>query len=603
MPDTHRMPSDNLGRISAFHVFVVSLSLTLTIGAWQFSKNQVETRTENRFQASRDRAVGLIIDRMQKYEDALWAGVAAVESHGGDISYRDWRRFAHTLRIDEKYPGINGIGVIHFHSDQTLGDYLSAQRSERPDFRVFPEHDQPLYMPITFVEPEEVNAAAIGLDVAHELNRRTAALASRDTGTAQITGPIILVQDADSTPGFLFYAPFYRDGIPLELAERQDRIIGTVYAPFVVHKLMEGLLAKELRDVRFSISDGGSLIYDEHFVEDESYDPNPMFSDEISLDIYGRSWRLDIRTNKVFRQQNTYAQPLVILLAGLLIEALIIALLLLMSRANSKAIRYADQVTAALKKESIDLAATNAELSDKNDEMEHFVYVASHDLKTPIRGIGGLTEMIEEDLEEYLASPNANPEVRKNLDHIHNRVRRMNQLTQGILEYSKIGTKDRVSEPIKLQDVIEAMVFDFGLKEDQLRLSGNVEYVSVDTFVFRRVLENLVGNAVKYHNKTEKLKIDVNAENDGDWCLISVKDNGPGIDPRYHDKIFKFFQTLRTSDMPESTGIGLSIVKKAVELHGGEITLESVLGEGCSFAFTWPAKNKVKATKAIRSAA
>jgi CHASE1-domain containing sensor protein len=189
-------------------MIVVGLSLTLTLAAWQFSKYQVETRVGLRFEASRNRALGLIVDRMQKYEDALWAGVAAIESHGGDMSYEDFHIFAQTLRIDEKYPGINGIGIIHFHTSETLASYLATQRHERPQFRIFPEHEQPVYMPITFVEPEDINAAAIGLDVAHELYRRTAALKSRDTGAAQITGPIVLVQDADSTAGFLFYAPF-----------------------------------------------------------------------------------------------------------------------------------------------------------------------------------------------------------------------------------------------------------------------------------------------------------------------------------------------------------------------------------------------------------
>ncbi len=590
MPEIHKAPSNEGGQITLFHIIVVTLSLALTLAAWQFSKYQVETRVGLRFEASRDRALALIVDRMQKYEDALWAGVATVESHGGDLSYQSWHDYAQTLRIDTKYPGINGIGIIHYHTAETVETYLAAQRRERPDFRIFPDHKEPEYMPITFVEPEKSNAAAIGLDVAHERNRRNAALTSRDTGSAQITGPIVLVQDADSTAGFLFFAPFYRGGLPADIIARQERFLGTVYAPFVVHKLMEGLLAKELRSVRFSITDGDELIYNEHDKDDPTFDPNPMSSEKISLVLYGRTWTLDMQTNQVFRQENTFSQPTYILFAGLVIETLVFSLLFQMSQANKRSISYADQVTGALKKKSNKLEVTNRVLSHKNEELEQFAYVTSHDLKTPIRGIGGLTEMIQEDLEDYFAAPCANPEVSANLERIHDRVQRMNQLIHGILQFSQIDTENAGNESVALVDVVTAMRSDFELKDKQLQLTGDVVFIQTDIPNFRRVLENLVGNAIKYHDGKMGLEIVVSAMAAGDRCHVSVTDNGAGIDPKYHNRIFDMFQTLRTDAAPESAGIGLAIVKKSVECHGGQVTLVSSVGNGAVFKFEWPNK-------------
>ena len=260
-------------------------------------------------------------------------------------------------------------------------------------------------MPITYIEPESTNAAAVGLDIAHETNRRTAALKARDTGIAQITGPIVLVQDAAKTPGFLFYAPIYAPGTPTNVAARQQGFQGAVYAPFVVHRLMEGLLAKDLRGVRFNIRDGDVLIYDELSQTDAEIDPNPMFTDQLSFDLYGRTWTLDIHSSLSFRKEASVVKPTLILLAGLIIEALIISLLFLMSQVNKRTVAYADQVTDELKQEKTKLVDTNALLMRKNDELERFAYVASHDLKTPIRGISGLTEMVQEDLEDYFASP------------------------------------------------------------------------------------------------------------------------------------------------------------------------------------------------------
>lgn len=568
-------------RISLLHIVVVTLSMALTFGAWHFSKKQAEIRIEQRFDAARDHIVGLIRDRMLKYEDALWAGVAAMESHDGDMTLAEWRVFAENMRIEEKYPGINGIGVIHVLSEQSLEAYLEEHRSERPDFATYPPHDQNIYMPISFIEPEGPNAAAVGLDVAHELNRRTAALASRDTGNAQITGPIVLVQDEGATPGFLFYAPYYRDGVPTDVEDRQNRIDGVVYAPFVVRKLLEGLLAKDLRHTSISISDGGETIYDEHSSVEDLHDSNPMFAEEVRLDFYGRSWSLDIRSNLAFRENNTHVQPTVILIGGIVIEALIITLLVMMARANQRAVAYADKVTAELRVQQQKLVRTN-------EELEQFAYAASHDLKTPIRGIGGLTEMLKEDLEEYLSAPDANPEIAMSLDLILDRVQRMNDLTTGIIEFSRVGTSSEACASLDLSELARSLATDFGLDSDQIMLESAVDKVSVDPIALRRVFENLVGNSVKYHEAVADLRVTITCEDTSDLLDFSVIDNGPGIEPQYQKRIFEMFQTLRTGDAPESTGIGLAIVKKAVEVHGGNVVLASSIGEGTTFSFQWP---------------
>ncbi|WP_291729924.1 CHASE domain-containing protein [Leisingera sp. F5] len=567
--------------LSLIHALVIVLSLTMTIGAWLYASAQTQSRVENAFNAARDQAAGLIAARMEKYEDALWAGVSAIQSNDGDMSYEQWKTFAHSLRVDERYPGINGIGVIHHVAPSQLDDYLQTRREERPDFSVYPAHGNSIYLPISFIEPENLNAAAVGLDVAHELNRRDAALASRSTGEARITGPIVLVQDESSTPGFLFYAPFYSGGDADSQSEREKRFDGMVYAPFVVRKLMAGLLSKELRNVRFSISDQGERIYDEHDPADPQFDPAPKFAEKVLLEVYGRKWTIDIRTNLGFRQANSYSQPTLILIAGLVIEALVISLLFFMSRSNQQARAYAERVTADLKEETAKLAKANAEL-------EQFVYITSHDLKTPVRGISTLTEMIQEDLEDYFQSANADPEVAANLARITERVGRMNDLTQGVMEFSRIGKHGEAEQALNLGEVIETLISDFGLSEGQLERLGDVETIATDTFNFRRVLENLVGNAVKYHPAPDTAKISISIVDAGDRYDISVRDDGDGIAPEFHTKIFEVFQTLRRPNQAESTGIGLAIVKKTVEQHGFEVELKSEVGHGAEFRFSWP---------------
>ena len=572
------------------HVIIVAASMALTFTAWHFSKKQADARVEQRFEDARDHIVSLLRDRMSKYEDALWSGVAAMESHDGDMTLEEWRRFATQLRIDEKYPGINGIGVIHFLEPGEVGGYLADRRAERPAFDIRPPHDYPVKMPISFIEPEDVNAAAVGLDVAHELNRRTAALASRDTGQARMTGPIVLVQDAGATPGFLFYTPFRRPFAPGAGADAPE-IAGAVYAPFVVRNLLDGLVAQDLRQLSLSISDAGEVIFDEHTAPQDRQDPDPLFSERVALDFYGRTWLLDIRSNLTFRDNNTYMQPTVILVGGIVIEVLILTLLVMMARAHHRAVAYADRVTEDLQRERRKLIRTN-------EELEQFTYATSHDLRTPIRGIGALAEILKEDLDDIPAATAANPALTRNIDLILDRVLRMNDLITGIIEFSRVGRYSDDAPPLVLEELATSLAADFGLRPGQVELWSAVSRVDTDPLSLRRVIENLVGNAVKYHHDRERLEITITCEDVGEALAFSVADNGPGIDPRYQERVFGMFQTLRAPDDPESTGIGLAIVKKAVEVHGGRVSLVSSPGHGASFRFDWPkAPRKTTARK------
>ena len=556
--------------ITPLHVVIILLSLMMTIGAWWFSKQQIETRIETRFQESRDSVVEILRTRMLKYEDALWAGVSALESHGGDIGYADWRTFANTLRIDQKYPGINGIGVIHRVHEEELPAYLAQRQAERPAFRIHPEHDEGIYMPISFIEPEDINAAAVGLDVAHERNRRMAALDSLESGEARITGPIFLVQDAGHTPGFLFYAPFGSTD-----AERM--VSGAVYAPFVVRKLMEGLLAKERRDVRFSIVDDGETIYDEHSAEDARRDPNPMFSETVTIDLYGRNWVLDIRSNLGFRETGTYAQPTFILVGGLLIEVLIIAMLIMMSKANSRAVAYASEVTASLREQSealvelndgleeahreleaqnSTLAAQNFKIEEDHDrlqaalfeseelrrEQSEFTYAVSHDLKSPANTMQLVLSELALEQEGKM-----DQESQELLELGQQTASRMSELVEDILSYSWATNADSEFEQIDMQECLDDVLSD--LRYDIERTGAEIEVDTLDPVYgsktqIRMLLQNLISNGIKFQEEGAKPKIRVESRKDantGDF-MISVQDNGIGIDPKHITRIFGLFQ-------------------------------------------------------------
>ncbi len=330
------------------HWIIISLPILLTFFAWSYTKSQLEARTKNQFERETEQVVELILERMKKYEDALWGGVALVGTLGGDIDYDSWKNYANSIELEQKYPGINGIGVIHALTEGELPPYLAAQRQLRPDYHIHPAREASDFYPISYIIPVEGNERAVGLDIAHETNRRTAVRKARDSGEARITGPITLVQDSSKTPGFLLYAPYYEGGKPANVQERRSRFSGMIYAPFVVKKLMRDVLEKERRHVGIRLVDGEDTLYDEHVSTEPDYDPDPLFRHEMEIPVYGRTWTFDIWSTQSFRRAAANHLPLTILISGLAIDGLLVLLFFSISRASQKALRYADSMTFQL---------------------------------------------------------------------------------------------------------------------------------------------------------------------------------------------------------------------------------------------------------------
>lgn len=228
--------------------------------------------------------------------------------------------------------------------------------------------------------------------------------------------------------------------------------------------------------------------------------------------------------------------------------------------------------------------ATN--LEKVNNELDQFAYIVSHDLKAPLRAITNLSEWIEDDLGDQLKN---NPDVKENMSLLRARVRRMELLISGILEYSKAGRSEIVYEATDVESLVNEVIQIIDIPETFEVIKEPLPTIITNNVRLEQIFSNLLSNAVKYHDKPSG-KISIGYTEGEEFHEFYVADDGPGIEPEYHEKIFVIFQTLESKDKSESTGVGLSIVKKIIEELGGTITLESKPGEGAKFIFTLPVK-------------
>ncbi|MFM7217291.1 MAG: sensor histidine kinase [Bacteroidota bacterium] len=301
--------------------------------------------------------------------------------------------------------------------------------------------------------------------------------------------------------------------------------------------------------------------------------------------LYFASSKFHLADYAMFQDENhKYTDALVTFILGLIFIA---GLSFNLHSNKNEVIKQIIHQKEELELKNDQLSRYTDDLERKNSELDKFASIVSHDLKAPLRAIGNLTDWIEQDAGDRL-----DPSSRSNFDLIKQRVRRMEDLINAILEYSRADRSATIEEQVDVNQVVQ----------DSMDFIGNPAHVSVevpeslpviiaDRTRINQVFTNLLANAVKYCDKPH-VNISVSSkEEEGGW-MFSVRDNGPGIDPRFHEKIFVIFQTLQRRDVVESTGVGLAIVKKIIEDQGGKIWVESEPGNGADFRFFWPSARK-----------
>jgi signal transduction histidine kinase len=248
--------------------------------------------------------------------------------------------------------------------------------------------------------------------------------------------------------------------------------------------------------------------------------------------------------------------------------------------------REIDHSEKALARRADELRRTNAALLQSNLDLQQFAYIASHDLQSPLRSIGGFMQMLQAQCADRL-----NEEAQDWIRRTVQAVQRLQTLILDLLAYARVDAQDRPFQQLHFRAafddavaMLHASIRDAGADVT----CGELPIVIGDHSQLVQLLENLIENALKYHSDAPP-RVHVRAEQQGNEWLLSVRDNGIGIDPKYHDRIYDIFRRLHNQQEYPGTGIGLAVCRRVVSRHGGRIWVDSEPGRGSCFYFTLPA--------------
>jgi signal transduction histidine kinase len=254
-------------------------------------------------------------------------------------------------------------------------------------------------------------------------------------------------------------------------------------------------------------------------------------------------------------------------------------------KAEAELQRFNAELEQQVRRRTADLERANEALLHSNEELQRFAYIASHDLQTPLRAIVGFAQILQKDYRGRLDG-----RADELIGYVVEAGRHMQTLIQDLLAYSRVDFQARPFMPVDLNLVLKSVLDSLqeSIREAGAQVAhGDLPTVRGDPLQLTQLLQNLVENGIKYHG-SDVPQVEIRGERQGKEWVISVRDNGIGIDARHHEAVFEIFRRLHTQHAYPGTGIGLAICRRVVERHGGRIWVESLPGKGSIFRFSLP---------------
>ena len=575
---------------------VFGLSLLLTGMAWWLLNDQIERQADSRFRARARDLTNDIASRMDTYEQVLRGGVALVDVAGGRVSRTEWRTYVAGLNVEDRYPGIQGIGFAKRVKAADLALHEAAVRAEGYyTYRVTPDSPRSEYFPIVYIEPfASRNLRAFGFDMHAEPKRRAAMERARNLGTAAATSKVTLVQETeeDVQAGFLIYLPAYDRAHPLETpADRHEALIGFVYSPFRMNDLMRPIMKDGIaEDLDVRIYDGTDVAPDALLFEKVSHQ-TPRFVETRRIDVFGRAWTLRIASTPGFEAGTGSPMPLAVLVAGVIIAMLLVAII------NS--VLQDRHRMAELRRSYGALAKARAEAEEANAAKSRFLAAASHDLRQPLQTLGIYLHMIGEQAEA--------PILRKLADSARDAFEATQRMLNSLMDIAMLEagvTRPQLAE-VDLAPFLNRISEDLRVEAEAKGLSFRVSScdvrVTTDPAMLERIVRNLLNNALKY-TPTGVIRLACRTGRQG--IAIKIQDTGPGIPRDRMHLIFEDFYQIGNPerDRSKGLGLGLAIVARLTRLLGYRLRVLSRPGRGAIFIVDIPSEPATTGGDADRSA-
>ena len=318
-------------------------------------------------------------------------------------------------------------------------------------------------------------------------------------------------------------------------------------------------------------------------------------SHEQSFSMLGQQLTLKLQPSVEFMEDNLSPIPKFILVIGVLMSFLIAYALIMrvkerhayqLSEANQQKI-ISIQKQAIIKHEKLEKTLTRS-----NEELDKFAYIASHDLKSPLRGIAQVVSWVEDDLKDTISD-----ETSGHLKLIKNRIERLERLLNDLLDYSRVGRLHGDFKNIAPEEFI-LEIFQLSNPPAEFKCVINTDIQTIETLhvPLALIIRNLVSNAIKHHDRKDGM-LNITVKDQSEFIEFIIKDDGPGIDPKYHEKVFEVFQTLNARDKVEGSGIGLSIIRKLVNNYQATLNLDSDGLNGSTFILHWPKVQRLHEVK------
>lgn len=624
-------------------LLVLTVGLLATAAASYQLGRVIDLNDTQRFQQIAQQKLNAIEDRIENHI-ALLRGAAGLFAASEAVGRSGFAAYVERLNLEERYPGIQGIGFTQRIGPSQLDAFLNEVRERvAPDFRVWPPEPRPEYHAIVYLEPlDERNLAAIGFDMFTNPIRRQAMERARDTGLPAASGKVELVQEIDENrqAGFLIYLPVYQGGsVPETIEERRSQLRGFVYSPYRSGDLFAALSEMDVDpQLDFEVYDGTpegeNLLYDSSLVSDERADDSiARFRSAEPLEVAGRDWTVLLASGPAFEQGSGRELTPFVLAGGVLATLLLSALAWSQGLATRAALRAREElqqvnsgledrvvertrelrsVQSELRHMNANLEATVAErtadLSAANEEIQRFAYIVGHDLRAPLVNVMGFTSELQatnEVLKQQqailaerapeLALAEAKDAVELDLpeaiDFIRASTAKMDRLINAILRLSREGRRVLTPEPVAMKVIAQGIADSLRHQTEavgaEIVVADDLPGLVTDRLAIEQAFGNLIENAVKYLDTERPGRIAVRGREDGTFVEYEIEDNGRGIEPKDHERVFELFRRAGIQDKV-GEGLGLSFVQTIVRRLGGSVALASEPGRGSTFSLRFP---------------